>query len=280
MGKIDLHTHTTASDGMYASDELVRMAKERGLTAVAITDHDTVSGIQSANMAGQKYNVEVVPGIEVSTVYQGKEIHVLGYFVDFTSKAFLNDLIHLREGRHRRNQMLIKRLNELGIAITLDEVAAKQTDPNGNVGRPHFAQVLVDKKVVNTIQEAFDFYLGEGGKAYVSTPRISPEEGVQLIVRHGGIPVLAHPGLYHDDSLISQLMPVGLKGIEVYHPDHSPEDLVKYKDLALRYQLLATGGSDFHGMREKGPYHGALGSQPVGVDALEQLKSLRNKKRA
>lgn len=279
MATIDLHTHTTASDGSLKPEQLVYLAKEKGLTAIAVTDHDTTAGIEAALQAGRQKNLEVLPGIEISTRYQGKEIHVLGYYIDFENDALQDELIHLREARRRRNEQLIQRLNQLGITITMEEVAARQPNPDGNIGRPHIAQVLVDKKVVNTVQEAFDLYLGEGGRAYVSTPRISPKEAVQLITKYGGIPVLAHPGLYVRDDIIPPLMAAGLRGLEVYHPDHSPADVAKYERLAERYGLLATGGSDFHGLRGNKPYHGELGSQPVGEDVVEQLKAMRHKKR-
>lgn len=278
MGRVDLHTHTTASDGLLTPAELIRLARERGLTALAITDHDTVSGLPEAVQAAGEAGVELIPGIEISTSYQGQDVHLLGYYVDYTSRKFVEELKGLKEGRHKRNERIIERLNELGIPISMEKVVAKRP-AEGNVGRPHIAQVLVDMGVVASVQEAFDLYLGKNGKAYVSLPRLSPQEGVKLILRHGGIPVLAHPGLYGNDQLIGQLLAEGLEGIEVYHPDHSLAEVAKYERLAQEYQLLITGGSDYHGEGENGPFHGDLGSQPVGIEILDRLKALFRKKR-
>lgn len=278
MGTVDLHTHTTASDGLLTPAELVLLAEKKGLKALAITDHDTVSGLEEAMEEAKGLKVEIIPGIEISTTYRGQNIHLLGYFIDHTSPGLAEDLKELKEGRHRRNEQIIKRLNELGISISLEEVLAKRAG-EGNVGRPHIAQVLVEKGVVRSIQEAFDHYLGENGKAYVPFPRLSPHEGVKLIVRYGGIPVLAHPGIYGQDSLIEELLAEGLVGIEVYHPDHSPQAIAKYETLAEHYQLIITGGSDYHGEGDDGPFHGDLGSQPVGKEILDRLKRVYAKKR-
>lgn len=270
--KVDLHTHTKASDGKNTPAENVQLAKERGLAAIAITDHDTVLGVSEALDEGKRQGVDVIPGIEVSTLYHGQDIHVLGYFIDYDNTAFHQELEALRSVRNKRNEMMVERLNDLGISITMTEVRAKQTEKDGNVGRPHIAEVLMDKGIVTSLEEAFETYLGREGKAYVNPPRISPFEGVQLIKRFGGVPVLAHPGLYDADDLIQPLIDEGLKGIEVYHPDHSETEVQKYKQLAERFQLIPTGGSDYHGVRNGKVFHGELGSQPVTIDVVERLK--------
>ncbi|GGK12669.1 PHP-like protein [Caldalkalibacillus thermarum] len=276
MATIDLHTHTTASDGTNPPAENVRLAREKGLKAIAITDHDTVGGIEEALAAGRECGVEVVPGIEISTLRHGQDVHVLGYFIDYQQEGLHHELHKLRDVRAKRNEMMVARLNELGIEITMEEVRAKQTEPEGNIGRPHIAEVLMDKGIVDSMEEAFEKYLGREGKAYVNPPRISPEDAVRLILRYGGIPVLAHPGLYDDDPLIEELVALGLKGIEVYHPDHTDREIEKYSRIAAELQLIATGGSDFHGERNGHIFHSDLGSQPVPAEVLEKLKQLKH----
>lgn len=276
MNKVDLHTHTTASDGKNSPSENVNLAHRRGLKAIAITDHDTVSGIEEAREKGQETGVEVIPGIEVSTLFQGQDVHVLGYFIDYQNSAFQDELAKLRETRQVRNLMMIERLNKLGIPITLEEVSQKQTNPAGNVGRPHMAEVLMDKGIVESMEEAFKQYLGKEGKAYVNPPRISPAEGIRLIRRYGGVPVLAHPGLYGLDESIEEFVQAGLLGIEVYHPDHSEAEVQRYEGLAKKLGLAVTGGSDYHGMRNGQVFHGDLGSQPVSYDMVDKIKSIKS----
>lgn len=277
MVKIDLHSHTTASDGRTSPTESVQLAARKGLAALAITDHDSVSGIGEALEAAQGLDLEIIPGIEVSTGLNGMDIHVLGYFLDYEDEQLQQDLALLRETRNKRNELMIARLNELGIDITYEEVAAKQKTKEGNIGRPHIAEVLIDKQVVSSMEEAFREYLGKHGKAYIHPPRISPEEGVELILRYGGIPVLAHPGLYDLDHIIPSLVEVGLKGIEVFHPDHTDRDKEKYLRMAERYGLIVTGGSDYHGERNGVIFHADLGSQAVPPEALMKLKELKRK---
>ncbi len=273
MLKIDLHTHTVASDGKNTPAQNVQLAHQKGLAALAITDHDTVGGIEEALEAGKWLGLEVVPGIEISTLANGQDIHVLGYFIDYQHTDLDDELRKLRATRNERNRMMIEKLNDLGIEITLEEVEQKQTHQEGNVGRPHIAEVLMEKGVVASLDEAFDEYLGREGKAFVNPPRISPAEGVRLIKRFRGVPVLAHPGLYKDDVLICDLIREGIKGIEVFHPDHSPLEVKKYQQMAAQLNLIMTGGSDYHGTRNGEVYHADLGSQPVPASVLDQIKS-------
>jgi predicted metal-dependent phosphoesterase TrpH len=280
MKRIDLHTHTTASDGKCSPTENVRLAQERDIKAIAITDHDTVSGVSEALQAGQDSGIEVIPGIEISTSISGQEIHVLGYFIDYQNQEFNEELSKLRETRNLRNELMVNKLNELGIEITMDEVRARQTKKGGNVGRPHIAEVLMGKGIIQTLEEAFEKYLGKEGRAYVNPPRISPFEGVELIEKYGGVPVLAHPGLYDLDHIITELASIGLKGIEVHHPDHSEEEVDKYRSIAEELGLIQTGGSDFHGKRNGIVFHGELGSQPISIDVLVQLKNAKEKKKS
>ncbi|OBZ14545.1 phosphatase [Bacillus sp. FJAT-27264] len=274
-GRCDLHTHTQASDGMQPPTENVRLAWEKGLGAVAITDHDTVAGITEALQAGNKYGITVVPGVEISTRSGGKDIHVLGYYVDPGDERFLSRLAGLRETRDRRNEQIVGKLQALGIEITLEKVVAgigRELRPDESVGRPHIADELVRLGVVQNMREAFDKYLAEGAAAFVSPPRISPEEACSWIGEAGGKAVLAHPGLYGDDELVRSILLQGaFTGIEVYHSDHGREEEARYLTMAQDYNLAVTGGSDFHGERQGVVFHGELGSVNVPVDVLDLL---------
>ncbi len=280
MGRADLHTHTRASDGWHTAEELLQLARQAGLRALAVTDHDTVAGLQAALEIGNRMGIEVVPGIEISTLYEGIDVHVLGYFVDFTDPQLVRRLERLRNTRDLRNRMIVERLQELGIEIEIEEVYAKQ-EQGGNVGRPHIAAVLVDKGVVGTIGEAFEQYLGTGKKAYVVPPRICPLEALELIHQAGGVCVLAHPGLYGKDELIDQMIAKGMDGLEVYHPDHTADDEAHYLRMAEAKGLIITGGSDFHGVRDGQAFHGPLGVKGVDnsvVDALRKKAVARKRK--
>ncbi|NGZ73991.1 PHP domain-containing protein [Saccharibacillus sp. VR-M41] len=274
----DLHMHSTSSDGMNTSAELVRLAAERGLAGVALTDHDTVAGVSEAAAEAGKAGLDFVPGVEISTRAGGKDIHVLGYFVDPSDKRFLERLAGLRDVRDRRNDLILGKLRELGVDITLEEVkdrGGRPLAPGESVGRPHMADVLVRKGYAADLRDAFDKYLAEGAAAYVSPPRISPSEAADWIREAGGVPVLAHPGLYGDDELVRTVLSEAKPaGIEVRHPDHGPEDEERYRKLAAEYGLLTTAGSDYHGVRQGKVFHGELGGYTVGAAAVERLRNL------
>lgn len=277
---IDMHVHTTASDGQFAPAQIVAMAAELGLGGVAVTDHDTVAGIAEAQAAAEQAGIKLLPGIEVSTVAEGKDIHVLGYFTNNQNKQWQQRIARLGATREGRNELLVQRLNELGIPLTMDEVR-EISGELGSVGRPHFAEALVRRGIVATKQQAFEQYLGEGGKAFIKRPRIHPTEAFQWIREAGGVCVLAHPGIYGDDSLVEQLLQAGPDGVEVKHSDHTPEQIAYYMELAERYGLIATAGSDFHGYYEEGhSFHGGLGSVTASLDVYEQLHSLHMERTA
>jgi len=278
----DLHTHTLASDGTQAPAENVRLAAAAGLGAVAITDHDTVAGIEEALEAADRYGITVVPGVEISTVAGGTDIHVLGYYIDYTSGQLLDRLAELRSVRDKRNDMMLERLNGLGLEVTMADVlaslqASKKADES--IGRPHIADALVRKGYVASMAEAFDRYLGKDGAAYVNPPRIGPQTALQWIVEAGGVPVLAHPGLYGQDELIGELAGLGLAGLEVYHSDHSPEQEAHYLALAERYRLIVTAGSDFHGERNGVVFHAPVGARKTDIRVLEQLKQVKESRK-
>jgi 3',5'-nucleoside bisphosphate phosphatase len=275
----DLHTHTRASDGTCEPAENVRLAAKAGLAAVAITDHDTVAGIPAALEAAAGLNLEVIPGVEISSAANGQDIHVLGYFVPYDDEAFQEKLRGLRETRHERNKLMIARLRELGIPITLESVYRRKKGEDKNIGRPHIAEELMELGVVGSIDEAFAKYLGREGAAYVNPPRISPQEAITLIQEAGGAAVLAHPGLYDDDELVRELIAFGLDGIEVWHPDNDAADRERYRTWAEEHGLVMTGGSDFHGWRGEEPFHAMLGTHTAPLSAVERLREIAAKRK-
>ncbi|WP_237163251.1 PHP domain-containing protein [Paenibacillus sp. BIHB 4019] len=280
MRQADLHTHTTASDGTGSPSYNVQLAKAAGLAAIAITDHDTMAGVEEALAEGERLGITVVPGVELSTVADGQDIHVLGYYANWRDPLWQQRLTGLRSVRDKRNELIVAKLVELGIDITLEEVTAVALEHSGDaaggktVGRPHIAELLIRKGAVSTMREAFDRYLASGSAAYVNPPRVNPYEAITWIKEAGGVSVLAHPGLYSNDELVEELIRSGgVQGIEVYHSDHGPQEEARYLQLAEQYGLIVTGGSDYHGEREGKVFHGAIGSRTVDAGVLEQLKS-------
>lgn len=251
MSRLDLHVHTTHSDGSLAPADVVALAHKAGVTALSITDHDIITAIPEAMAAGQSLGIEVIPGIEISSLHGESEIHVLGYFLDWQDAELNERLVMLRASRHRRNPLIIEKLQALGIDITYDEVRALAgTDA---VGRPHIARVLMDKQVVTSAKEAFDRFLANGKPAYVARELPGPAEAIRWIKAAKGLAVLAHPtwvktteGTLTD--LVRQLKADGLDGVEVHYSTHTPRQTREYLSLAKQVNLLVTGGSDFHGV--------------------------------
>jgi predicted metal-dependent phosphoesterase TrpH len=275
--KVDLHTHTLASDGMNSPAQNVKMAKDLGLSAIAITDHDTVAGLEEALAAGKQYGIEVIPGVEISTVMNGQDIHILGYFIETKDQVFLDRLEKLRRIRTTRNEMIIDRLRELNIEITFQEVMEGLDSKSGDdtVGRPHIADVLIRKGIVRSMAEAFELYLGKHGKAFVNPPRITPFEAIQWIREAGGTAVIAHPGIYEDDEIVKAIISHGVDGIEAYHSDHTSEQEQKYHDLSQAHQLITTAGSDYHGERQGSVFHGPIGNRSITAEVIYLLKKNR-----
>jgi predicted metal-dependent phosphoesterase TrpH len=275
---IDLHTHTTASDGSFTPSQLVHHAKEKGLRAIAVTDHDTIEGNKEALNAGVKEGLEVVPGIEISVDYSPGSMHMLGYFIDTESQRLQEKLALLQDSRSDRNPKIIEKLNGLGLDITYDEVV--EASGGGQVGRPHIAQVLLKKGYITTIQEAFDKYLGKGAPAYFDKFRLNAEDAIAMITDAGGVPVLAHPFTLKCknqgelERLIKHLTDHGLQGLEVYYTEHNEEQISRYRLLAERNNLLLTGGSDFHGANMAGVELGTgRGSLKIPYILFEKLKT-------
>lgn len=251
MSRIDLHLHTTHSDGSLPPADVVRLAHEAHVTALAITDHDITTGIPEAIAAGQALGIEIIPGIEISSRYGESELHVLGYFLDWQDPELSARLATLRESRHRRNPQIIERLQSLGIDITYDEVRA--VAGSDSVGRPHIARVLMNKKVVTSAKEAFDRFLANGRPAYVPRDLPEPADAIQWIKAAHGLAVLAHPTWVKAPegtltNLVRQLKAAGLDGVEVHYSTHTPRQTREYLSLAKQIDLLVTGGSDFHGV--------------------------------
>jgi predicted metal-dependent phosphoesterase TrpH len=273
-GFADLHTHTTASDGACTPTENVRIASEAGLSVIAITDHDTIAGLSEAIEAGRQYGVKIVPGVEISTAIGRKDIHILGYNMDVTNESFLSFLTSQQNARAYRNIQLIERLAELNIHVTIEEILAHTPTLEGraaSIGRPHFAQALIRRGLVGSMREAFDVYLAGKGTAFVSIPRIKPEEAIAQIRAAGGLAVLAHPGIYHNDEYVKQILDYGIDGIEAYHSDHSPEEEARYAALAEEYEIVTTAGSDFHGTRNGEVFHGPIGHRKISCDNIRLI---------
>lgn len=250
-GPIDLHVHTTFSDGTLSPSEVVHLAKSAGLRAIAITDHDTVRGNKEAIDEGKKVGIEVVSGVEVSVDMSGGTMHVLGYYVDFDSVPLVEVLKRIEEGRHERNEKILGKLDSIGIALDYGEIRAAASE--GPVGRPHIAQALVQRGHVTSTREAFDKYLKKGAPAYAERLRFSEAEAIRSIHQAGGLSVLGHPNSLNcgDDealsAIVARLAAGGLQGIEAYYPSHSPRMQRTVERLAAEYGLLVTGGTDFHG---------------------------------
>lgn len=268
----DLHTHTSFSDGTHSPRKLIALARELGLPGIGITDHDTVSGWEEAIRAGEEYGVKVVLGVEISSAWKGKDIHILGYCMRANDQTFLGKLDELRNARDRRNMEIVLRLNQLGIDISMEEVKKIKKANHGNIGRPHIAEVLIQKGIVSSVEEAFRLYLGREGAAYIQVPRITPHQAISMILASGGVPVLAHPGLYEEDQLIEELVSIGLMGIEAGHADHSRDDEIKYREIGKQYKLIITAGSDYHGERNGLVFHASLGSHGVSLSVVEEIE--------
>ena len=272
---IDLHSHTNESDGSCSPAELIEEALRAGVHLLGVTDHDTFAGYDKAVPVASAAGLELVCGIELSTKLHGRSVHLLGYFLSETGPAqeFRDWILDMQAARRDRNIRLITRLQELGFDITLEEVQARG---RGLTARPHFAQVLLEKGYVSTLQQAFDDYLDESAKGYVYRREPSFAEGVERIRNAGGITSLAHPVRVNGDVslLMPELCAAGLDAIEAYHSDHTPQHVELYLALARRYRLLVTGGSDFHGSAKPGIQLGTgrNGNLRVPAGLLDKLR--------
>jgi predicted metal-dependent phosphoesterase TrpH len=266
---IDLHLHTIASDGTSTATEVVERAKKLQINAIAITDHDSVESIHEARILGRKLGIEVIPGIELSAYSGESEIHILGYYFDDQNHDFIKKLDELCIVREQRIHQIVEKLRQNNVDISIDDVL--KFSGEGAVGRLHVARALVQKGVVANTNEAFKKFLANGKSAYVPKERLTTKETIELLLKIGGVPVIAHPALLGRDDLIPKLVEEGLKGIEVFHPEHSLGKVEHYKKLAKDYNLIITGGSDCHGMA-KGKI--LMGIVKVPYELLEPLKNV------
>lgn len=252
----DLHMHTSCSDGVLTPEELVQSAKEAGLNFIAITDHDTVDGICQLYEAGLYPNtgIKIIPGIEFSAHHDASEIHILGYNIDIYNRELVERLNDVVEARWTRFSTMVAKLQALGYDISETDVL-EIADGSTSISRSHIAQTMVHKGYCASVRETFEQLLNKGKPAYVSHYRLEPGEIIDLIKNSGGTPVLAHPKLVHDDALVEQLLKNGIEGIEAIYPKHDAEDTKRYLEMADKYHLLVTGGSDFHGMAGRWPEH-------------------------
>lgn len=252
---IDLHVHSNKSDGSFSPAELVAYACEKGLTAFALTDHDTIDGIAEAKQAAAAASVEVISGVELSTEYMGRDIHILGLYIDEENPEFLAHLEQFKESRLLRNRKMCRALSDtLGIELTFEQLQAEY--PESVITRAHYAKYLLKEGHIKSMKEAFERYIGDHAPCFIPREKVTPAQGVQLIKNAGGIPVLAHPVLYGMSktalsALIAELKASGLAGIEAVYSTYTPSDERDMKQLAREYGLLITGGSDFHGTTKK-----------------------------
>ena len=275
-GGVDLHSHTTASDGTLAPAELVRAAVKRGVRVLAITDHDSTDGLAEARAEAARHPpLTIVPGLEINCDVPGAEVHVLGYFVDDAVEWFQDFLRNQRAERAARIHRIVARLSELGMPIDPEDVFALVRE--GSAGRPHVAQVMVQRGYVKSVTEAFDRWLHANGPANVPRHRLTPQEAIRVIRRAGGVPVFAHPGLADRDALLPDMLAAGLMGIETYYAEHSAAQTAHYKDLCRQHGLVATGGSDYHG--ERTGRTNPLGHPPVPMSVYEELKTVAGRVR-
>ncbi|MBC7784869.1 MAG: PHP domain-containing protein [Burkholderiales bacterium] len=273
---VDLHCHSTASDGTLSPSEVVRLAKDNGLSAIALTDHDTIAGVAEAALTAQEMGIDFLAGIEISAEFpQPGTLHILGYGIDPHSPILRDLTTTLLAGRDNRNPKIVQKLNDLGVTITMAEVEA---EAGGLViGRPHIAAVLLRKGYVSSIKQAFDKYLAQGAPAYFDKERLTPRQAIDLICQSGGVAVLAHPIQLRTENdaqlerVVKDLVDLGLAGIEVLHSDHDDAAAAKYRSLAVKYNLLQTGGSDFHGGNKPKITLGRAGANRIPRELYESL---------
>ena len=264
----DLHVHTFYSDSTLSPEEVVSCAKEKGLAAIAICDHDTVDGIGPCMAIGLEKGVEIIPGIEMSVEKVDAEIHILGYFIDWKQDWLRKKLKEIQDSRVERLFIMIKKLNAMGVKIDAEEVFRIAVN-KGSVGRLHVAKAMLNYGAIKSLREAFDKYIGFAKPCYVPYTKLSPKETMELILKAGGVPVIAHPALIGNDDYIGEFIDHGLRGLEVYHTDHKPHISKRYEAMAEELGLVMTGGSDCHGM---GKGRILMGTVRVPYELVEKLR--------
>ena len=276
MARADLHIHSTASDGRYSPAEIVRMAVTAGLTIIALTDHDTVDGLIPALEAAREFSeLTVIPAVELSTDTSSGEIHVLGYFIDYTNHEFRASLERMRNSRANRAEKMVVKLKELGCDIELERI--KEIAGSGALGRAHMAQALLEKGYITSFKEAFTKYIGHDCPAYVGREKLTPAEAVQLVLKANGLPVLAHPFTsLNPEAAAKELKAVGLVGMEVYYAGYLPAEVSVLLNLAQKYDLIPTGGTDYHGIDAASEI--TIGGTDVPIHFVEKLVALAERR--
>lgn len=273
---IDLHAHTTASDGTMSPNDLVILAKKHGIEAIAITDHDTVEGIPEALAAGEREGIEVIPGFELSVEHNPGSMHILGLLIDHENEHLNESLREIQASRATRNPKIIEKLNEFGLNVSMEEV--EKISGGGQLGRPHIAAALIKKRYVRTVQEAFDKYLKKGASAYFERQRLTRGETVDMIHGAGGLVIIAHPGTLgvngqQLDSLLQELKDVGFDGIEVFYNNHSQVEEDRLMQAADKFGFLISGGTDFHGENKPAIKIGVgYGNMAIPYEVLQEMK--------
>ena len=272
MSKIDLHIHSTASDGRFSPAEIVRKSASEGLTVIALADHDTVDGIMPALEAAEVFpRLKVIPCVEISTDVSAGEVHVLGYFVDYTDHQLLATLEKMRSSRQERARGMVAKLGNLGYNIEWERV--QEIAGSGALGRPHIARAMLEKGYIDSLKEAFTRYIGRGGPAYVEREKMTPVEAAELILQTNGLPVLAHPLTIPDpETMVTELKAAGLVGVEAYYDGYTAEEVKRLVSLAAKYDLIASGGSDYHGLDDS--TETIIGGADVPIESVEQLEAL------
>ena len=274
---VDLHVHSRVSDGVLAPRDVVRMASEMGLRAVAVTDHDTVAGVPEALAAGEEFGIEVIPAVEISTQFADGACHILGYFIDIQNAALGTLLAEAREGRRRRNVQMLEKLAALGVPLAMDDVRRHVTA--GVVTRAHFASAMIEKGYVASWDEAFERFLGRGKPAYVHRKHVEPFEAIRAVRGAGGLSALAHPRqlnrtVEETGQWIAELARAGLDAVETMSPDHGPALAKRYRAVASRLGLVETGGTDWHGHANNAGFTIGVGSGALRVryEVVEKMK--------
>jgi len=269
IGEVDLHMHTYYSDGYYSPYDIVKRAKESGLKIISITDHDGIGALEDAIAYGKDIGVEVIPGVEISTDIEDKEVHLLGYFLDIHNDELIKYLQFFRDERFQRARRIVKKLRNLGLNISIDDVIDQAK--NSAIGRPHIAFALLEKGLIANYHEAFNKYISDNGPAFEKKIHVSPRSALKLISDAGGLSFIAHPG-YMKESILLHLIHTGIDGIEVIHPSHNAHQIKFYRGIVNQYCLLESGGSDFHGGK-KGDEDN-FGKFRVSVRTVEAMRKM------
>lgn len=266
---VDLHIHTIFSDGLFTPEEVVAQATQLGFSAVAITDHDSVDGVDQAIRAVRGKRIEIVPGAELSCNVNGTDVHILGHYFNHHRPALQDFFARVRQRRLERAEKMVQKLAEMGVKVSFARV--RELAGVGAVGRPHLAQAMVEAGVVSNLNEAFERYIGYHAPAYIPKMRLTPAQAVGFIHENGGLAVVAHPATYGNDDLLYPVIAAGVDGIEVWHPEHNERTVAHYLEVATKNRLLVTGGSDCHGGRKFGRIY--LGDVRLPYKYLAALKS-------